>query len=78
MWREFEMILPVQLFGYGFPWSTVLIVAFYAGVITIWALVARWVYKDAEERGMDAVLWAVLVFLFGLIALIIYLVKRPS
>ncbi|MEM2135798.1 MAG: hypothetical protein QXR19_16345 [Candidatus Jordarchaeaceae archaeon] len=83
--RKSETILPSQIFGYEFPWSTILLVAFYIAIIVIWALAARWIYNDANERGMDGPLWAVLIFVFGvlvtllgIIVLIVYLVKRPS
>lgn len=31
-----------------------------------------WVYRDAKKRGADAILWAVLTFVFGLIGLLLY------
>lgn len=38
-----------------------------------------WVYGDAKARGMDnAVLWLVIVLIFGLVGLVIYLVVRPK
>ncbi|MFQ6060418.1 MAG: hypothetical protein ACE5KV_03850 [Thermoplasmata archaeon] len=48
----------------------------YILVFFIQILVAVWIYRDAEERGMSGVLWAILVILFGLLPLIIYLVVR--
>jgi predicted nucleic acid-binding Zn ribbon protein len=42
----------------------------------IWILVAIWVYKDAEKRGKNGILWLIIVILLGLIGLIIYLVVR--
>ena len=42
----------------------------------IWVLVAIWVYKDAEKRGKNGVLWVIIVILLGLIGLIIYFVVR--
>lgn len=44
--------------------------------IAINAAIAYFVYKDASERGMNAVLWAVLTFLFCIIALPVYLITR--
>lgn len=35
-----------------------------------------WVYRDAERRGMDGVLWLIVVLIGGIIGLIIYLVVR--
>ncbi|HYT00899.1 MAG TPA: zinc-ribbon domain-containing protein [Thermoplasmata archaeon] len=45
-------------------------------VFVIFLLIAIWVYRDAESRGMSGVLWLILVLLFPLIGLIIYLVVR--
>jgi len=50
-------------------------------LVVIWViflLVAIWVYRDAESRGMSGVLWLIVVLLFGLIGLIIYLVVRKD
>lgn len=41
-------------------------------------LIAVWVYKDANTRGMNGVLWLIVVILLGLIGLIIYLIVRRS
>jgi protein-S-isoprenylcysteine O-methyltransferase Ste14 len=35
-------------------------------------------YRDAEARGQSGVLWAILGFLFPLLALIIWLIIRPK
>lgn len=43
----------------------------------VWVALAYWVYKDANKRNMDnAVLWAAITFLLGLIGLVIYLIVR--
>ena len=53
----------------------VLVVVFY--VIAI--LLAVWVYKDAQKRGMDnPALWLIIVLLIGCIGCIIYLIVRPK
>ncbi|MBN2199440.1 MAG: zinc ribbon domain-containing protein [Candidatus Aminicenantes bacterium] len=44
----------------------------------LWLLLAVWVYKDAEGRGMNGLLWALLVFVGNLIGLIIYLIVRSE
>jgi len=44
----------------------------------IWLLVAIWVYKDAQSRGANGVLWLIVVVLLGIIGVIIYLVVRPK
>lgn len=40
--------------------------------------IAVWVYKDAEARGENGVLWLIIVILLGLIGLIIWLIARPK
>ncbi|EAV9810628.1 hypothetical protein FFC14_02910 [Listeria monocytogenes] len=43
------------------------------------ALLAIWVYKDAEQRGMNAILWCLLmVFINVIIILVIYLIVRTK
>ena len=50
----------------------------FVGVL-IAILVAVLVYQDAKSRGMNAMLWAILVFLFLIIALPIYfIVRKPK
>ncbi len=46
--------------------------------LLIWIVVIVWVYRDAEERRMNGVLWALLVFIGNLIGLIIYLIVRQD
>jgi uncharacterized protein YacL len=42
-------------------------------------LVAVLVYQDAKSRGMNSILWAIMVFLFLIIALPIYfIVRKPK
>jgi TctA family transporter len=41
-------------------------------------LLCIWVYKDAERRGMNAVLWLIVVLISGIIGFIIYLVVRKE
>lgn len=41
-------------------------------------LLAVWVYKDAEKRGMGGVLWLIVVLIAGIIGLIIYLIVRAG
>jgi len=47
-------------------------------LLVIWIFVIVWVYRDAERRGMNGVLWALLVFIGNLIGLLIYLIVRSS
>jgi heme/copper-type cytochrome/quinol oxidase subunit 2 len=41
-------------------------------------LLCIWVYRDAERRGMNGVLWLIIVLIAGLIGLIIYLIVRKD
>jgi len=41
-------------------------------------LILFWVYRYAESRGMDGVLWAIVVFFLNIIGLILYLFVRES
>ncbi|MCD6516548.1 MAG: zinc ribbon domain-containing protein [Candidatus Aminicenantes bacterium] len=47
-------------------------------MLIIWIFVIVWVYKDAERRGMNGILWALLVFIGNLIGLLIYLIVRSD
>lgn len=44
----------------------------------IWIFVIVWVYRDAERRGMNGILWALLVFIGNIIGLLIYLIVRSD
>jgi hypothetical protein len=50
----------------------------YLIILVVWIIVAIWAYKDAEKRGMNGLLWALVVFFLGLIGLIIYIVVRSG
>ncbi|MBO3839967.1 MAG: hypothetical protein QXN75_04415 [Thermoproteota archaeon] len=41
-------------------------------------LLCIWVYRDAESRGMNGVMWLIVVLIAGIIGLIIYLVVRKE
>jgi len=52
-------------------------------MLIIWLFVCFWVYKDANKRGENGVLWALIVLLvLGIIGLIIYFLlvrsKKPA
>ncbi len=47
-------------------------------LLIIWIFVIVWVYRDAERRGMNGVLWALLVFIGNIIGLLIYLIVRSD
>jgi hypothetical protein len=44
----------------------------------LWIVLAVWVYRDAESRGMSGVLWALLVFIGNLVGILIYLIVRSE
>lgn len=41
-------------------------------------LIAYWMYKDAEKRGEEEVLWLIVGLIAGIIGLIIWLLVRPG
>jgi len=41
-------------------------------------LILVFVYKDAESRGMNGALWAIIVFFLSLLGLLLYLIVRES
>ncbi|MGQ9723367.1 MAG: hypothetical protein ACUVXA_18845 [Candidatus Jordarchaeum sp.] len=49
-------------------------------IILVWCvigiIIAIWVYRDAQSRGMNGALWLIICILLGIIGLIIYLVVR--
>lgn len=47
-------------------------------LLIIWIAVIVWVYRDAERRGMNGILWALLVLIGNLIGLLIYLIVRSD
>jgi len=47
-------------------------------LLILWIFVIIWVYRDAERRGMNGILWALLVFIGNLIGLLIYLIVRTD
>jgi len=64
-------------YGYGFPF-------FGWGMMLIWLIVflviAYLVYQDANKRGMNGLLWGILVILpmVGVLFLILYIIIRES
>jgi hypothetical protein len=53
--------------------SGIYVLAVIIGLIIRIAIVS-WVYNDAQERGNNGCLWAILVFISPLLALVIYLI----
>ena len=59
------------LFGVGFCGIGIVVLALNIALL-------YWVYKDAEKRGASAGGWLIVVFLFGLLGLLVYLIARPK
>ncbi len=59
---------------FGFLWFRF----FPLALLFLWIVVIIWVYRDAESRGMNGLLWALLVFVGNLIGLIVYLIVRSG
>ncbi len=47
-------------------------------LLIIWLCVIVWVYRDSERRGMNGILWGLLVFIGNIIGLLIYLIIRSD
>jgi hypothetical protein len=47
-------------------------------ILIVFIIIALWVYRDAESRGMSGVLWLLVVLVGGIIGLIVYLVVRKE
>jgi hypothetical protein len=59
-----------------FPFFPVWTFSFF--FLILWIAIIIWIYKDAERRRMNGVLWALLVFIGNLIGLLIYLIVRQD
>jgi hypothetical protein len=46
--------------------------------LVVWVAMLIWVYRDATRRGMNAMLWVVIVFFLHLLGLVVYLVARGT
>ena len=64
---------PFSIFPFGFAPLLPLTILFF-----FWLIVVVWVYRDAEQRGMNGVLWALLVFVGNIVGLLIYLIVRSE
>jgi len=47
-------------------------------LFVLWIFILIWVYRDAERRGMNGLLWTLLVLVGNVIGLIIYLIVRSE
>ena len=63
--------------GYGFPIWRVCMMLFW---LFVFLVIAYLVYKDAKTRGMNGLLWGILVLIpfVGILFLIIYVVIRET
>jgi putative membrane protein len=63
--------------GYGFPFFGMAMVLFW---LVVFIAIAYLVYKDANSRGMNGLLWFILVIIpmIGILFLIVYLIIRES
>lgn len=54
----------------------VLAIGLLLGLVPFYGLVVYWVWRDANERGMPAALWTVVVVFLFVLGLALYLVVR--
>lgn len=47
-------------------------------IIVIWLSFIYWTYRDANQRGSNGLLWALVVLIFNFFGFLIYLILRPS
>ena len=78
VWKMLEAILNPGLLANQIEFLFVGVLGLLCPLIwfIIAILIAIWVYKDAESRGMSGALWLIIVIIAGLIGLIIYFVVR--
>lgn len=64
-------------YGYGFPFFSLGMMLFW---LVVFIAIAYLVYKDANSRGMNGLLWFILVIIpmIGVLFLIMYLILRES
>lgn len=63
--------------GYGFPFFGLGMMLFW---LILFLIIAYLVYKDANNRGMNGLLWGILVLIpmIGVLFLIIYVIMRET
>lgn len=66
----------VHIKPFALRWTSLSLFSF--ALLVLWIVVIVWVYRDAERRGMNGVLWALLVLIGNLIGLLIYLIVRTD
>jgi ABC-type transport system involved in multi-copper enzyme maturation permease subunit len=81
----FSLIFPLFAPLFGFPVEQgeseaaaafFLIIVIIIVMFVVWIWVCIWVYRDAKARGMEAVLWLIVVLVGGIIGIILYLIVR--
>ncbi|MFX0163559.1 MAG: zinc-ribbon domain-containing protein, partial [Candidatus Hodarchaeota archaeon] len=58
-------------------WIVGFIISLILVSLIIVVLIGLWIYRDAESRGENGVLWLIIVFFLNIIGLIIWLLVRP-
>lgn len=66
----------INIWPYGFRFNPLSLFSF--TLFILWIVVIVWVYRDAERRGMNGLLWALLVLIGNIIGLLIYLIVRTD
>ncbi len=46
-------------------------------LVIVWLTFIYWTYRDAKLRNAPAPFWAIIVFIFNYVGLILYLILRP-
>jgi hypothetical protein len=65
--------------GDAWAWPVIGLAGFFGlALLVFWIFVLIWVYRDAEKRGMEGIIWALVVFFLHLFGLIIYLLVRSG
>jgi len=67
----------LDYYSNGFNWIFLLIIGFTVIFLVLWIAVAYWVYKDANKRKENAVLWLIIVIVAGWLGLLLWFVFRP-
>jgi RNA polymerase subunit RPABC4/transcription elongation factor Spt4 len=74
----FRFIDSIEHVGFPFSMLPFGFAPFLIFLSVLWLVVIVWIYRDAEERGMNGILWALLVFVGNIVGLLIYLIVRSE
>lgn len=55
-----------------------IILLFLYCIVVVWLSFVYWTYRDANQRGANGILWALVVLILNFFGLLIYLILRPS